>query len=220
MIHYFISETTLIKTHYSKFFLDTLSKIVESLPSKLSFGLHDHDDIKQQAYLIGLQAYPKWDRGRPLENFLRVHISNRLKNFNRDENKRQDAPCYSCIHYDDLGSVPKCNEFSIDDPIKSIVPFNCSLYNKWKNRQNKKHRVTKKLNIEHHENSLCAKPNDIVLDVTDSAIILDRLPPQLRPFYLKMSHGVLVPLNKRNQIKRFIENILSKSGNQNRDKKA
>ena len=34
--------------------------------------------------MFGLEAYEKWDRMRPLENFISVHISNRLKNYKRD----------------------------------------------------------------------------------------------------------------------------------------
>ena len=34
--------------------------------------------------MFGLEAYEKWDRIRPLENFISVHISNRLKNYKRD----------------------------------------------------------------------------------------------------------------------------------------
>ena len=34
--------------------------------------------------MFGIEAYEKWDRIRPLENFISVHISNRLKNYKRD----------------------------------------------------------------------------------------------------------------------------------------
>jgi hypothetical protein len=38
----------------------------------------------QEAIIFGLEAYERWDGVRPLENFISVHISNRLKNLKRD----------------------------------------------------------------------------------------------------------------------------------------
>ena len=64
-----------------------LEKIVASLTKKLAFKGVDLDDVRQEAYKLGLEAYPRWDGVRPLENFLRVHIHNRLRNYRRDSLK-------------------------------------------------------------------------------------------------------------------------------------
>jgi DNA-directed RNA polymerase specialized sigma24 family protein len=38
----------------------------------------EEDDIAQQAYIICMQIFPKWDGTRSLENFLMLSVSNRL----------------------------------------------------------------------------------------------------------------------------------------------
>jgi len=50
----------------------------------------DEEDIEQEAFIIGMDALERYDGVRPLENFLSVHIKNRLKNFKRDNYYRQD----------------------------------------------------------------------------------------------------------------------------------
>ena len=48
------------------------------------FLLHmKSEDIEQEAFIIGAKAIDDYD-GRSLENFLYVHLNNRLKNFKRD----------------------------------------------------------------------------------------------------------------------------------------
>jgi len=64
--------------------LKTIETIAKRIASKYVFGYFDKEDIIQEAIIFGLEAYKKWDRKRPLENFISVHISNRLKNFKRD----------------------------------------------------------------------------------------------------------------------------------------
>ena len=64
--------------------LKTIQTIAERIANKYVFGYFDKEDIVQEAVIFGLEAYEKWDRVRPLENFISVHISNRLKNLKRD----------------------------------------------------------------------------------------------------------------------------------------
>lgn len=64
--------------------LKTIQKIAEKIAPKYTFGYHDKEDLIQEAIIFGLEAYEKWDQDRPLENFISVHISNRLKNYKRN----------------------------------------------------------------------------------------------------------------------------------------
>jgi hypothetical protein len=41
--------------------------------------------------MMGIEALPRYDSARPLENFLYTHISNRLKNFKRDNYFRPNS---------------------------------------------------------------------------------------------------------------------------------
>jgi DNA-directed RNA polymerase specialized sigma24 family protein len=61
-----------------------IQTIAKRLASKYVFGYFDVKDIEQEAIIFGLEAYDRWDEIRPLENFISVHMSNRLKNFKRD----------------------------------------------------------------------------------------------------------------------------------------
>lgn len=58
--------------------------IVDRIAPKYSFNGYTIDDIKQEAFIICMDALDRYDPNRPLENFLSVHLSNRLKNFVRD----------------------------------------------------------------------------------------------------------------------------------------
>lgn len=58
--------------------------VVNRISPKYTFNGYEVDDIKQEAFIICMDALERYDESRPLENFLSVHLSNRLKNFVRD----------------------------------------------------------------------------------------------------------------------------------------
>ena len=67
-----------------------ISKVVERQASKFRFGYYESEDMKQEAFIIAMDALERYDNKRPLENFLAVHVNNRLKNFKRDHFYRLD----------------------------------------------------------------------------------------------------------------------------------
>lgn len=64
--------------------MDQISAVVNRIAPKYTFQGYEVEDIKQEAFLICMDALDRYDQKRPLENFLSVHLSNRLKNFIRD----------------------------------------------------------------------------------------------------------------------------------------
>jgi len=64
--------------------LQQIDKIVNRISPKYVFYGYTVDDIKQESFLICMEGLRRYDASRPLENFLSVHLSNRLKNFIRD----------------------------------------------------------------------------------------------------------------------------------------
>ena len=64
--------------------LEKIKLVVDRIAPKYSFSGYDINDIKQEAYIICFDALNRYDECRPLENFLSVNLSNRLKNFIRD----------------------------------------------------------------------------------------------------------------------------------------
>jgi len=69
---------------------ETISKVARRLAPKFTFGPYDVEDIFQEAFIIGIEGLDKYDEARPLSNFMFTHISNRLKNFKRDNYYRLD----------------------------------------------------------------------------------------------------------------------------------
>lgn len=85
------------------------------LAPKYTFGYLDVDDIQQEAIILGYEALPRYDKKRPLENFIYTHISNRLKTFKRDN--------YFRINAGSAESIQQAKKNIIDAlPIESIDP--------------------------------------------------------------------------------------------------
>lgn len=70
--------------------IDQINIVVNRIASKYTFHGYEVDDIKQEAFIICMDALDRYDQKRPLENFLSVHLSNRLKNFIRDNYYTKD----------------------------------------------------------------------------------------------------------------------------------
>jgi len=103
--------------------IDQINIVVNRISARYIFHGYELDDIKQEAFIICMDAMDRYDQTRPLENFLSVHLSNRLKNFVRDnyytkdqeEKKKIVKP--SSLSYEDI--VPMyINE--IDDTLDAI----------------------------------------------------------------------------------------------------
>ena len=61
-----------------------IEKVVKRIAPKYTFYGYTVEDISQESFIICMEGLPRYDATRPLENFLSVHLSNRLKNFVRD----------------------------------------------------------------------------------------------------------------------------------------
>ena len=68
---------------------ETIEKIRNRYAHKIQFAFYTPDDIRQEAFIIAMEALDRYDSSRPLENFLAVHVKNRLNNFKRDKYYRQ-----------------------------------------------------------------------------------------------------------------------------------
>ncbi len=64
--------------------VDQINIVVNRISARYTFHGYEVEDIKQEAFIICMDALERYDPSRPLENFLSVHLSNRLKNFVRD----------------------------------------------------------------------------------------------------------------------------------------
>ncbi len=61
-----------------------IQKVCERSARKSTFYGYESKDMIQEANIICIEALERYDEKRPLENFLAANLSNRLKNFVRD----------------------------------------------------------------------------------------------------------------------------------------
>ena len=69
---------------------ETILKVIDRIAPRYVFGYYELDDIKQESYIICLEALSKYDKSRPFENFISKHLSNRLKTLIRDKYSRSN----------------------------------------------------------------------------------------------------------------------------------
>ena len=158
-----------------------MTKVVNRIAHKYRFGYYDIDDIKQEAFIIAMEAMDRYDEGRPLENFLAVHISNRLKNFKRDNFFRPDY-------------VPPSGKITNDNNTKRFLMEPLDIENI---------RDEHERNMRGEENIVDELAKKELMDIVDTSLDMG-----LRGDYLRILHGVYVPKPRREQIYEAIMQIL------------
>lgn len=105
----------------------TILKVIERIAPKYVFGYYDLDDIRQESYIICLEALDKYDKSRPFENFISKHLSNRLKTLIRDkysrskiESEKHNQLNQTKKNLIDFKSVDGQNEFYSEDILDKI----------------------------------------------------------------------------------------------------
>jgi len=157
--------------------LQTIQKVVRRIAHKFKFGYYDYDDICQEGTIIALEGLSRYDGRHPLENFLAVHVSNRLKNFKRDNFCRQE----------------------------SISPSGDNKAS-WELRNNTKRFLMEPLDITEirDEREVNMSVGNDFIDTVERRELIDiidrKLEVSMRSDYLRMLHGVYVPKTRREQI--------------------
>lgn len=72
-------------------FLEAFNNVILKIAHKYVFVSYDADDIQQEAFIIAVNSLRNYDSSKSLENFLYVHLNNRLKNFKRDNYYRYEV---------------------------------------------------------------------------------------------------------------------------------
>lgn len=174
--------------------IDVIQAIANGIADKFVFGYYDVEDIRQEAFLLGMDALERYDGERPLENFLYVHIRNRLKTLKRDKYKR-------------LIDCPNCKEDEY-----------CDLCEKRKLKSESKRNLMEPLDIafidDEKESNTHTESNILSqLEINEISSIIDQhLDLELRLDYLKMLDGVYIQKVKRQKIEQRILEILEEYG--------
>jgi len=177
--------------------MTAMNKAVALLAQTFSFGYFDSDDIRQEAYIFGLEALSRYDPSRPLENFLYSHIKNRLINFKRDKYHRTDPPCKICAEH---GKHP-------DGSV-------CTKYIAWKKRNSSKQNLMRPLDIQNlsDENEKSVRQSHNIIDeatLTEARNLIDEhLSVELRSVYLRIRAGESVPKAKRVKLENALRDLI------------
>ena len=161
--------------------LAIMTTVVNRIAHKYRFGYYDIEDIKQEAFIIAMEARDRYDEGRPLENFLAVHVSNRLKNFKRDNFFRPDY-------------VPPSGKITNDNNTKRFLMEPLDIDNI---------RDEHERNMRGEENIVDELAQKELMNIVDTYLDMG-----LRSDYLRILHGVYVPKPRREQIYEAIMQIL------------
>jgi len=195
--------------------LDTIEKISHSLAGKFKFGYHSYDDMKQYAFMYGIDGLNSYDPAKgQLENFLRSHIRNRLFNLKRDNYQRPDKPCYNCPlkAYD-----PNCSQ-SYSGCLEYSDKSECELYRNWENRNARKKNVLTPIgmdNVQDENESNMKRETDIGDEIDQRAIfeiIETHLTIDQRENWLRLKNGAKLPKSKKEKLISHIRSILENEG--------
>ena len=163
---------------------ETITRVANRYAYKFQFGFYTPDDIRQEAFIIAMDALDRYDESRPLENFLAVHVKNRLNNFKRDKYYRQQKE-------------DQANKNKYDNNAKKFLmePIDINSVR------------------DEHENNM-RLDDDFINNIEDQELldIVDTyLDVGLRADYLRILNGVYVPKPRREQIYYEINRILKEN---------
>ena len=166
---------------------ETITRVANRYAYKFQFGFYTPDDIRQEAFIIAMDALDRYDESRPLENFLAVHVKNRLNNFKRDKYYRQQKE-------------DQANKNKYDNNTKKFLmePIDISSVR------------------DEHENNM-RLVDDFIHTVEDQELldmIDEYLDVGLRADYLRILNGVYVPKPRREQIYNEINRILKENNHE------
>jgi len=188
-------------------FLAVIDNISRRLGHKFRFGYHSFDDMKQQCAIFALEGLEKYDNKRPLENFLWIHVRNRLFNFKRDNYQRPDKPCFVCKFYDAhcSKSVNQCLEYS--------DKANCEEYSAWNTRNTNKKNIMKPVGIEDLKETQKSFQNhfdvgEIVNRKQIIRILDEHVPAPYRETYLRLKYGERIYKSDLNKLLEVTNKIL------------
>jgi hypothetical protein len=186
--------------------IDIIDKIASRLGPKFRFGYHTNEDMKQQASLFAWDGMVAWDGVRPLENFLWVHVRNRLYNFKRNNYGRPEKPCEHCPlkAYD-----PNCKK-STSGCTKFENLMDCGLYKGWTDRNASKRNLMSSYTV------IFDQPQDIdasdIVFKRDLFDLLDRqMPVYLREDWIRLTNNLKISKIRRQKILDKIEEILKEN---------
>lgn len=200
--------------------VDIIDEVAESLKYKFQFGYYEPGDIKQECYILSLEALEKYDNSKPLKPFLWTHLRNRLCNLKRKKYERINKPCLKCpfnayCPSNDDGTKEGLNNSCLQyDTVEE-----CKWYTNWANKNTTRKNIVNAISIDgvKDENEPNMKDfSNFELDIQNKEIfeIIDKnlTDVNLRRDWLKIRDGVKINKGRLDKVINAIENILKNFG--------
>jgi hypothetical protein len=171
--------------------VEILYKVAGEVGPRFRFGYLANEDVIQEGVLFGLEAIEDgdYDPSKPLENFMRHHIHNRLHNYKRNNFYRREAVCECC----DMDNPP-------------ATP--CEKFAKWFKRNNDKRSLTQ-ASASEYEATSSVDSVEITSEFIETLSRIDEaLPVELRADYLRLRDGVAVPKARRKVVREALKLLL------------
>jgi DNA-directed RNA polymerase specialized sigma24 family protein len=181
--------------------LAAIERAVGVLAASFAFGCYEVEDIKQEGRVFAMQALPKYDGVRPLENFLYSHVKNRLINLKRNKLHRSDTSCPICHRAVGRHTEHPDGRF-------------CDKYLAWLSRNQKKASLMKPSAYDHSRDDpgLNAQVESTAESDTEPKEILalldQKLDVEMRADYLRMRAGQPVAKGRRREVEAAVKEIL------------
>lgn len=178
--------------------LAAIERAVSLLAHRFVFGSYTLEDIKQEARGFGWEALRSYDPSRKLEPFVYRHIKNRLINHIRDNLRRNDPPCLRCH------SGMPCSSAGT-----------CTKYREWHTRNLTKSNLAAPAGLESvpdeaESATRCESTAEAEAELRETLDLIDeKLPLELRIYYLQMREGLTPPKAKRDLVKEAVRRILN-----------
>lgn len=153
------------------------------------FDIYDEDDLKQECFILALEALERFNGDSPLEAFLFMFFKNRLQNFKRKHFYRLDINCVHCETFNE----------------------NCDACLRKQETQKRRRNLLETADIQAIATELTFMPTDE--QDHDITVLCERIDTELLPDeridYLKMKDDVYVPKQRKMYITKRIQEILS-----------
>ena len=186
--------------HSEQEVLDVIDNIANRLCYKFKFGYHSPEDMKQQARLFAWEGLEKYDKKRPLENFLWTHVRNRLYNFKRNNYSRLEKPCDTCEFYVNK----KCTEF--------VDQEECNLYKGWLDRNNAKKNLMHSISVEFDQNEHEDAAIGTLFAKEVSELLDEKLHVRFREDWIRLLNNLKLGKVRKDKILEEIKSILKENG--------
>jgi DNA-directed RNA polymerase specialized sigma24 family protein len=187
--------------------IELIDSITNSLSLKFRFGFLTQEDIKQECFILAIDGLERYDDKLPLENFLRVHIKNRLCNLKR-KFQRRDIKC-------------ECNICKVESSTHKDR-ISCLKYKQWYERNLAKKNLMLPMDIDlvsdlgrTHvpDHDKCMRVESQTEAIVEQKEIFDKidglLPVDMRADYIKMKNGIKIPKNRYDTIVETIKEKLN-----------